>query len=68
MQLTKEVDEFSKSCEHLICEASMSGGRKLTNDEASLIEYYCLEVMEKRKLPRQDDSANGELRASSWAR
>lgn len=47
MQLTKEVDEFSKSCEHLICEASMSGGRKLTNDEASLIEYYCLEVMEK---------------------
>ena len=47
MQLANDVEQFSKSCEHLICEACMSGGRKLTEDEASLIEFYCLEVMEK---------------------
>ena len=47
MQLAKDVDQFSKSCERLICEAAMSAGRKLTEDEASLIEFYCLEVLEK---------------------
>ena len=59
MQLAKDVDQFSKSCERLICEAAASG-RKLTDDEASLIEFYCLEVLEKvlhRPMPPHSETS-----------
>ena len=46
MRSKKEVSNFSASCEHLMAEADVSG-RKLTQEETLLIEYYCLEVLKK---------------------
>jgi len=46
MRLKKEVSNFSASCEHLMAEAETSG-RKLTEEETLLIEYYCMEVLKK---------------------
>ncbi|HEU4684379.1 MAG TPA: hypothetical protein VFS39_07745, partial [Nitrospira sp.] len=46
MKLSREVQQFTSCCEHLVAEAEMSG-RVLTEDEASLIEYYCRELMTK---------------------
>jgi len=58
MRLNKEVSNFSASCEHLICEAETSG-RKLTEEETLLIEYYCREVLKKvvKRPPSQQQSS-----------
>ena len=59
MRLSKEVDHFSRSCEHLIAEADM-GDRKLTDEEILLVEYYCREVLEKvaKRPPSQQPQKN----------
>jgi hypothetical protein len=62
MRLKKEVSNFSASCEHLMAEAE-SSGRKLTEEETLLIEYYCREVLKKvvkRPPSRQDASPDNQ--------
>ena len=56
MRLNKEVSSFTASCEHLIAEAEM-GSRKLTDEEALLVEYYCREVLKKvvKRPPTQQE-------------
>ena len=58
MRLKKEVSNFSASCEHLMAEADMSG-RKLTEEETLLIEYYCREVLKKvvKRSPSQQEGS-----------
>lgn len=60
MRLKKEVSNFTASCEHLMAETE-TNSRKLTEEEALLIEYYCREVLKKvvkRPPSQQDSSAN----------
>jgi len=45
MQLAKEVQALSSACEHILSTIAMN--RPLTHEEASLIEYYCVEVLNK---------------------
>ena len=45
MQLAQEVKTFSSACEHILSAISMN--RLLTPEEASMIEYYCLEILAK---------------------
>ena len=45
MQLAKEVKTFSSACEHILSAIAMN--RPLTQDEASMIEYYCVEILSK---------------------
>lgn len=45
MQLAKEVKTFSSACEHILSAIAMN--RPLTQDEATMIEYYCVEILAK---------------------
>ena len=45
MQLAKEVKAFSSACEHIL--SAIAQNRSLTPDEATMIEYYCVEVLAK---------------------
>jgi hypothetical protein len=44
-QVSKDVKEFSRACEHLI--ASVALHRPLTEEEALLVRHYCKEILEK---------------------
>ena len=61
MRLKKEVSNFSASCEHLMAEAE-SSGRKLTEEETLLVEYYCRQVLKKvvKRPPSQQDKDSTE--------
>jgi hypothetical protein len=61
MRLTKEVQNFSSSCERLIFEADASK-RHLREEEVLLVEFYCREVLKKvvkRSPPRQQGESSG---------
>lgn len=45
MQLAREVKTFSSVCEHILSMSAID--RPLTQDEATMIEYYCKELLEK---------------------
>lgn len=45
MQLAQEVQNFSSACEHVLSAIAMN--RPLTSDEATMIQYYCKELLEK---------------------
>ena len=59
MRLKKQVSNFSACCEHLMAEAETSG-RKLTEEETLLIEYYCREVLKKvvKRPPSQQEGSS----------
>ena len=46
MRLAEEVHKFTSACERLLATAGNSS-RSLTEDEARLVHYYCLELLEK---------------------
>ena len=58
MRLKNEVSKFAASCEHLMAEAEASG-RKISEEEALLVEYYCREVLKKvlKRPPYQQESS-----------
>lgn len=58
MRLKKEVSNFASSCEHLMAETDASS-RKITEEEALLVEYYCREVLKKvvKRPPSQQESS-----------
>ena len=43
MELAKEVQQFSSNCERLL--SKVAGERPLTDEEKSVIAYYCHEVL-----------------------
>ena len=43
MQLAQE--SFSSTCEHILSAIAMS--KSLTHEEATMIQYYCLELLNK---------------------
>lgn len=45
MQLAQQVKTFSSACEHILSASAVE--RPLTPEEAALIEYYCVEVLNK---------------------
>lgn len=45
MQLAQEVKTFSSTCEHILSAIAMN--KPLTHEEAALIQYYCLELLNK---------------------
>lgn len=45
MQLANEVRIFSVACEQILSAIGMN--RPLTEKEASLLEYYCTEILTK---------------------
>ena len=45
MQLSKDVNAFTSSCERLLAAGALY--RPLTTDELSLIEFYCKELLQK---------------------
>jgi hypothetical protein len=45
MQLAKEVQTFSSACE--LIRSAIAMHRPLTQDEATMIEYYCQEILTK---------------------
>ncbi len=45
MKLAQEVKTFSLVCEDILSTVTL--GRPLTPDEASMIEYYCKELLVK---------------------
>ena len=58
MRLAEDVKNFAGACERLLATAAISN-RKLTEDEARIIQYYCKEVAEKlfpASVPSQCDS------------
>ncbi|MDK2745074.1 MAG: hypothetical protein NDI90_19420 [Nitrospira sp. BO4] len=58
MQLAKEVKTFSAACEHIL--AAIAQHRPLTQDEALMIEYYCVEILSKVAplMTKPNDPAN----------
>jgi chaperonin GroEL (HSP60 family) len=45
MQLAKGVKTFSSACEHIL--SAIATNRPLTQEEAAMIESYCLEILAK---------------------
>ena len=45
MKVSKEVHQFTHSCEELL--AAVAANRPLTNDEARIVEYYCKDMLIK---------------------
>ena len=46
MRLAADVHKFGSACEQLLASAATSD-RKLTEDEARLVQHYCKELAEK---------------------
>lgn len=45
MPLVEELRMFSSGCEHILSALAMN--RPLTQEEAEMIQYYCLEILTK---------------------
>jgi hypothetical protein len=50
MQLSKDIQSFSSSCERLLATGAVY--RPLTKDEMDIIEYYCKELLQKVVPPK----------------
>ena len=44
LQLRKELDDFSRACEHLISAATLKDAKPFTPDEIQWVEYYAKEM------------------------